>query len=181
MRACSALSVVMLATLATLAALAVAPARARADLDGDVFTSPDDHLRLDVPRGWRVSDRSGYPHVLLTLSRSKPRARLQITVDAIVPGCRTVPDAVFCSAEPTAALARLRDGLEPLGARITAQLEGRSPELEYQAGRRFVRHALVVIDDRVISVILSTDRADDRTALRRTFDRLVQSVRPVAR
>ena len=62
--------------LAALAALAALATTARADLDGDAFTSTDDGVRIEVPRGWRASDQSAYPHVLLTLSRSQPRARV---------------------------------------------------------------------------------------------------------
>ncbi|MBK9031167.1 MAG: hypothetical protein IPL61_07495 [Myxococcales bacterium] len=154
---------------------------ARADLDGELFTSPDDGVRLEVPRGWRVSDKSGYPRVLLTLSRSTPRARIVVAIDRIVPGCRTEPDAVFCSSEPTAAMAGLRARLDGLGVRVTAQQQSRTPELEYDSNRRYVRHALIVVGDRVVSVILATDTPDARTALRRTFDRLTQSVRPLGR
>lgn len=163
--------------LATLVALATA---ARADLDGDVFTSADDGVRIEVPRGWRASDKSAYPHVLLTLSRSRPRARVFITIDPIVPGCRTEPDAVFCSSDPPKAMASLRERLDRLGVRVTAQQDSRTPELEYEANGRYVRHALVIVGDRVVSVILATERGDDRSGLRRMFDRLVQSVRPAA-
>ena len=135
---------------------------------------------MEVPRGWRVSTRSGYPRVLLTLSRSTPRARIVVTIDPIVPGCRTEPDAVFCSSEPTAAMARLRERLDGLAVRVTAQQQSRTPELEYESDRRFVRHALIVVGDRVVSVILSTDAPEARTSLRRTFDRVTQSVRPFA-
>jgi len=162
--------------LATLVALA---RPVGAELDGDVFTSTDDGVRIEVPRGWRASDHSAYPRVLLTLSRSKPRARIVVTIDPIVPGCRDV-DVVFCSSDPAAAMTRLRERLDRLGARVTAQQQSRTPELEYEAPRRYVRHGLVVVGDRVVSVIVSTDTAEDRTALRRTFDRVMQSVRPLA-
>lgn len=166
-----ALSLVVLAALTTSAA---------ADLDGDAFTSPADGVRLEVPRGWRATDKSAYPQVLLTLSRSQPRARVIVTIDPIVPGCRTEPDAVFCSSDPPKAMASLRERLDRLGVRVTAQQDSRTPELEYEANRRYVRHALVIVGDRVISVILATDRPEDRSGLRRMFDRLVQSVRPTA-
>ena len=166
--------------LAALAALAALATTARADLDGDAFTSTDDGVRIEVPRGWRARDQSAYPHVLLTLSRSQPRARVLITIDPIVPGCRTEPDAVFCSSDPPKAMAALRERLDRLGVRVTAQQDSRTPELEYEANRRYVRHALVIVGDRVVSVILSTARAEDRSGLRRMFDRLVQSVRPTA-
>lgn len=164
-----------LLALATLAALA---RPVGAELDGDEFTSAADRVRIEVPRGWRASDHSAYPRVLLTLSRSKPRARIVVTIDPIVPGCRTDVDAVFCSTDPSAAMTRLRERLDRVGVRVTAQQQSRTPELEYEAPRRYVRHGLVIVGDRVVSVIVSTDTAEDRTALRRTFDRVMQSVRP---
>ena len=63
-------------------------------------------------------------------------------------------------------MARLRERLDGLGIRVTAQQQSRTPELEYESGRRFVRHALIVVGDRVVSVILSTDTPEARTSLR---------------
>lgn len=164
--------------LGALVAIALGSARpARADLDGETFTSPEYGVRAEVPRGWRVSEVSGYPRVLLVMSRSTPPARLYVTIDPIVPGCRTELDAVFCSADPTAAVTRLRERLDATGFRITAQTLSRTPELEYEAGDHFVRHALIVIDDHVVSVILATRSTSGRSSLRRVFDRLTQSVR----
>ena len=77
-------------------------------------------------------------------------------------------------------MAGLRERLDRLGVRVTAQQDSRTPELEYEANGRYVRHALVIVGDRVVSVILATERGEDRSGLRRMFDRLVQSVRPTA-
>jgi hypothetical protein len=40
---------------------------------------------------------------------------------------------VFCSSDPEAAMTRLRERLDRLGARVTAQQQSRTPELEYEA------------------------------------------------
>jgi hypothetical protein len=157
----------------------VVAATAHAEIDDDWFSSKDHGLRAEVPRGWRVSESSGYPRTLFTLSRSKPRARIVVTVDPIVPGCRTAPDAVFCSADPAADIARLRERLDLLDVEVTAQQQTRTPDLEYQGNHRFVRHAIIVVGGNVVSVIMSTDTSEARTSLRRIFDRLTQSVRPL--
>lgn len=152
---------------------------ARAEIDGDRYVSKDHSLRLELPRGWRVTESIGYPRLLVELSRSVPRARIYVTADRIVPGCRTEPEAVFCSADPAVAITQLRDRLESLGVRITAQQQSRTPEIEYELGRRYVRQAVIVNGGEIVSVVVATDTAAARSALRRTFDRLVQSVRPL--
>lgn len=172
-----------IAVAALIGAFAIAATRsspARADLDGETFTSEAAGVRAEVPRGWRVSESSGYPRVLLVMSRSTPPARLYLTIDPIVPGCRTELDAVFCSSDPGVAVAGLRDRLDAAGFRVTAQTQSRTPELEYEANGRYVRHALIVIDGHVVSVILATQSSAARSSLRRVFDRLTQSVRPLA-
>ncbi|MEZ4404582.1 MAG: hypothetical protein R3B06_31470 [Kofleriaceae bacterium] len=161
------------------AALASRGGLARAELDGETFTSTAAGVRLDAPRGWRASEASGYPRVLLRLSRSTPPAKITIAIDRIVPGCLTAPDAVFCSSEPNAAAAQLRTRLDGLGVRVTAQQQSRTPELEYEANRRYVRHALIIVGDQVVSVVLSTNSSAARASLRTVFDRLVESVRPL--
>ena len=171
-------SIVLAPALALVAALAAITPPAAADLEGDTFTSTTAAVRAEVPRGWRVSEVSGYPRVLLIMSRSTPPARMIVTIDPIVPGCRTELDAVFCSPDPGAAVTRLRERLDGAGFRVTSQTQSRTPELEYEANRRYVRHALIVIGDQVVSVILATESTAARSSLRRVFDRLTQSVRP---
>lgn len=163
--------------LPCLVAALLAAGTARAEIDGDRFVSKEHGLRLELPRGWRVTESIGYPRVLVELSRSVPRARIYVTADRIVPGCRTEPEAVFCSADPGVAIAQLRERLEALGVRITAQQQSRTPEVEYELGGRYVRQALIVNGGEIVTVLVATDTAAARSALRRTFDRLVQSAR----
>ncbi len=165
------------AVVAVALALLGASHPVRAEVDGDRYTSTTHGVRIELPRGWRVSESNGYPRLLLTLSRSVPRARILVTIDRIVPGCRTEPEAVFCTTDPAGAIAQLRGRLESLGVRVTAQQQSRTPELEYELGRRYVRQALVVLGDDVVSVVIATETPAARSALRRTFDQLVQSVR----
>ena len=174
-------SIVLAPVLAIAVSLTAIAPPASADLEGDTFTSTTAEVRAEVPRGWRVSEVSGYPRVLLVMSRSTPPARLIVTIDPIVPGCRTELDAVFCSSDPAAAVTRLRERLDAAGFRVTAQTQSRTPELEYEANGRFVRHALIVIGDHVVSVVLATQSTPARSSLRRVFDRLTQSVRPTSR
>lgn len=168
------------APLAAVLLIALATVDARGDVDGDQYTSAEYGVRAEVPRGWRISEVSGYPGVLLQMSRSTPPARLFLTIDPIVPGCRTERDAVFCSPDPSVAIAQLRERLDAAGFRVTTQQQSRTPELVYEARGRFVRHALVVVGDQVVSVILATETVGARAGLRRTYDRVVQSIRATA-
>lgn len=165
-----------LAPLAVAAVVALA-LPARADLEGNVLVSERHGVRVELPRGWRTTASSGYPGTLAWLSRSRPRVRIAIAVDAIAADCAT--GAVFCSHDPAAAAAALRAHLVAAGFEITAQEQTRTPELEYQGRRGFLRHAVIVVGDVVVSVILAADTPADRAAVARTFDRITQSVRPL--
>ena len=58
--------------------------------------------------------------------------------------------------------------------------ETRTPTLEYRIGSSYLRHAIIIVGDHVVSVILAADSPGDLSSMTRTFDRLVQSVRPIA-
>jgi hypothetical protein len=152
---------------------------AAADIDGDSYTSETYGVRATLPRGWRITESSGYPRTLLWMSRSKPRVRIAITVDPIASDCRT--GATFCNPDPAAVALAL--GSQLSGAGFTVQSnssQSRTPTLEYAIGGAHLRHAIVVVNSQVVSVILAADSASDLASVTRTFDRLVQSIRPLA-
>lgn len=163
---------------ATLAGLGVSH-RAAADIEGNSYVSETYGLRATLPRGWRITESSGYPRTLLWLSRSKPRVRIAVTVDPIATDCRA--GATFCNRDPSSIAATLDAQLTAAGfARGALRHDSRTPTLEYRIGNAYLRHAVVVIGDHVVSVILAADSPADVAAMTRTFDRLVQSVRPTA-
>jgi hypothetical protein len=152
---------------------------AAADIDGDSFTSETYGLRATLPRGWRITESSGYPRALLWLSRSKPRVRISIAVDPIAPDCRA--GATFCNRDPVAAATTLSAHLTAAGFSVrSTSMQSRTPTIDYTIGNAHLRHALVVVGDHVVSVIIAADSQADLSAMTRTFDRLVQSVRPLA-
>lgn len=153
----------------------------RAEVDGAIFTSEAVGVRAEVPRNWRVSETSGYPDVLLWMSRSRPRVKIVVSADPIAEDCRTDLDAVFCSRDVAQVAAALRAQIAAAGFTITAQEQSRTPELYYQAGGHYLRHALVVVGDHVVSVVLVADSPADRSQQSRVFERLTQSVRPLPR
>ncbi len=169
-------------TRSGLAALLVvafsAPIATPADIDGASYVSEAYGLRATLPRGWRITESSGYPRSMVWMSRSKPRVRIALTIDPIAADCRG--GAAFCNRDPAAAAAALRAHLVGAGFEITSQEQTRTPELEYQSGRSYLRHAVIVVGDSVVSVILAADSPGDRASMGRTFDRLTQSVRPLS-
>jgi hypothetical protein len=158
--------------------LALASSVASADIDGDSFVSEQHGVRAQLPRGWRITESSGYPRSLVWLSRSKPRVRIAIVVDPIADECGA--GIAFCSPDPNAAAAALRAQLVGAGFEITSQEQTRTPELQYQGRRSYLRHAVIIVGDSVVSVILAADSAADRASVGRVFDRLTQSVRPLS-
>jgi hypothetical protein len=168
-----------LVVLALVAPLAGISHRASADIDGDSFVSEAYGLRASLPRGWRITESSGYPRTLLWLSRSKPRVRIAIAVDPIAPDCRT--GATFCNRDTVSVATTLETHLPAAGFDVrSTSPQSRTPTLDYTIGRAHLRHAVVVIGDNVVSVVLAADSPGDVSAMARTFDRLVQSVRPLA-
>jgi hypothetical protein len=179
MRPLRARALVPAVAMAIAVALGAGAARpAAADIDGDVLIAPDRGLRLELPRGWRASEVSAYPGVVVWLSRTTPRITILVTVDPVVGPCRD--PLRFCDRDADLAINVVRQQLDVAGFQVTAQAQSRTPELEYQAGNRFLRHAVLVIDDQVVSIILAADTAAIRAAQGRMFERLVTSVRPLA-
>lgn len=173
-------SLVTRASLATALAVAIVvgdhgPRRAAAEVDGDTLIATARGLRLELPRGWRATEVSAYPGVVVWLARTTPRVTVLVTVDPLVGPC--ADPARFCSAD--GAIDVLRTQLDGAGFQITAQAQSRTPELEYQTGKRFMRHAVLVIGDQVVSVVLAADSPSARAAQGRMFERLTQSVRPL--
>ena len=74
------------ALLAAAVVISAGAAPARADIDGDTLTSTTHGVRLELPRGWRASEVSVYPGVVVWLSRSSPRVTILVTVDQVSNG-----------------------------------------------------------------------------------------------
>lgn len=158
--------------------LAAAPGGARADIQGDLLLAPEHGLRIELPRAWRASEVSAYPGVVVRLSRTQPRVTMVVTVDPLVGPCS---DPIrFCGPNADAAIDVLRLQLVAAGFEVTAQTQSRAPELEYQLGGRYLRHAVLVIDGQVVSVVLAADSPAVRAGQARAFERLTQSIRGLA-
>lgn len=166
-----------LSRLAVCALLALTARPAIAEIDGDTLIDAARGVRLELPRGWRVTDVTPYPGVLARLSRTTPRVAILVTADAIAP-CNA--PGQFCDPDAGHAIAALVEQLSAAGFVVTAQEQSGTPEVEYEAGRRYLRQAVVVVGDQVVSVVLAADSPAVRAAQGRVFERLVQSVRSSA-
>jgi hypothetical protein len=152
---------------------------AAADIDGDSFLSETHGLRATLPRGWRITESTGYPRTLLWLSRSKPRVRISLAVDPIAADCRT--GATFCNRDPGSVALTLETHLRAAGFNVrSTSPQSRTPTLDYSIGKAYLRHAIVIVGDQAVSVIIAADSPADLSSMARTFDRIVQSVRPLA-
>ena len=173
---------------AVAAFLALAP-DGDATLENQVFTSRAHRIRVSVPRGWRASDQSSYPGVLLWMRRSKPPGMMLLTSEAI-------DDAIYCAwpaqcrqlSDTLAAqyACALASRLEQMGFGVgpvqAGPRDGELPSvwLEYDDGKRWLRQAVASDDVMAHTLILSAGSAQQRASHARAFDQALRSVHPLA-
>ncbi len=159
-----------------------------AELENAVFTSRVDRLRMVVPRGWRATDQPSYPGLLLWMMRTQPPGQMVLTAESFT-------RELFCSwpvtcrnqASNTAKYAcALRERLEAQRLRVGPIQPGpKENELaglpsvwfEYDDGKRFLRQAVAVTDDRAVSLVLTAPNAESRTTHGRPFDQALRTLR----
>jgi len=176
--------------LVLVSALAIgACTSARAEVENHVFTSSADDLRLVVPRGWRETDQPSYPGLLLWMMRSQPEGRMVLTAQAFTRAvycswpvkCRTnhdaLPSKLACSLRHKLQIQRMKVGPSQAGPKENEQAGMPSVWFEYDDGHHFFRQAVALADDRVVSLVLSTDSADARSAHVRSFEQALRTLR----
>jgi hypothetical protein len=191
----SSLRPVWLALVSTTIAAFAVDTRVHAQLDGQVYTSKAHRLRVVVPRGWRATDQASYPGLLLWMMRGQPEARMVLTAEPFTRelycawpiACRTSADALpskfACALR--AKLERLdgerrRIGLVQAGPKEAEQVGLPSVWFDHEDGTAFLRQAVIVTDDRVISLVLSAPSSEARAANARAFEQALRSMRPLA-
>jgi hypothetical protein len=164
---------------------------ANAELENQVFTAKTEHLRLVVPRGWRATDQPSYPGLLLWMMRDQPEGRIVLTSE---PFTRDV----YCSwpvqcqmshdALPTKLACALGKKLEheglhpgPIQAGPKENEDAGLPSVwfEYDDHRHFIRQAVAIDHDHVVSLVLSAPSADARSAHIRAFEQALRTLRPL--
>jgi len=185
-----AIGVVGAAVLATLLALLHSPP-ASAELENSIYTSKTDRLRLVVPRGWRATDQPSYPGLLLWMMRSEPEGRIVLTSEPFTRDvycswpvrCQMSHDALpaklACALGSKLATQGMHVGPVQAGPKENEDAGLPSVWFEYDDGRHFLRQALAIDADHVVSLVLSASSTEARNAHVRAFEQALRTLRPL--
>jgi hypothetical protein len=180
--------------LALVAALVVGVAittTVEAELENSIFSSKEHHLRLVVPRGWRASDQPSYPGMLLWMMRSNPDANMVLTAEPFTravycgwpPECRATSDALpaklACALRKKLEAQRLRVGPVQAGPKENEQAGMPSVWFELDDGKHFLRQAVAIGEDQVVSLTLTAGSSAARSSHTRSFDTALRTLRPL--
>ena len=161
----------------------------RAELENQVFTSRANRLRLIVPRGWRATDHPTYPGLLLWMMRTQPPGQVALSAEAFTrelycswpPECRAAIDTptgkYACALRAKLQAQRIRVGPVQAGPKENEAAGLPSVWFEYDDGKRFLRQALAVTNDRAVSLVLSAPSLEARSAHVRSFDQALRTLR----
>jgi hypothetical protein len=164
---------------------------AHADLENSVFTSRANRLRMVVPRGWRATDQPSYPGLLLWMLRSQPPGQIVLTAEAFTReqycswpiACRTSPESLSskyaCALRARLVGQRMQVGPVQAGPKDNEAAGLPSVWFEYDDGKRFLRQAVAVGGDRIVTLVLSTPTNDARASHVRPFEQALRTLRPL--
>jgi hypothetical protein len=181
----------VLAVVVVAAVVAGVLASASADLENSIYTSKTDRLRLVVPRGWRATDEPSYPGLLLWMMRSAPEGRIVLTSEPFTRDvycswpvrCQmshdTLPAKLACALGEKLAAQRLHVGPVQAGPKENEDAGLPSVWFEYDDGHHFLRQALAIDEDRVVSLVLSAPTIEARNAHVRAFEQALRTLRPL--
>ncbi len=166
----------------------------RADLEQQLYTSRTDRLRFVVPRGWRATDQSSYPGLLLWMTRvdANRTSTMVLTAQAFTREvycswpvtCRTnrdatLPEKLACALGQKLSARRIHVGQIQAGPKENEAAGLPSVWLEYDDGKQFFRHALAVNEDRVVSLVLTAPSNEARAQQARAFEQALRTLRPL--
>ncbi|HTR55213.1 MAG TPA: hypothetical protein VMJ10_31240 [Kofleriaceae bacterium] len=164
---------------------------ARADLENQVYTSKPDQLQIVVPRGWRATDQPTYPGILLSMMRDDPEAHIVLTAEPFTRkaycswpiACRTSHDAppvkLACALSKQLAGFHMRVGTTQAGPRENEANGLPTVWFEYDDGHHFFRQAVALTEDRIVTLLLSTSSAGDRSSYVRAFEQALRTLKPL--
>ena len=160
-----------------------------AELENQVFTSRANRLRMIVPRGWRATDHATYPGLLLWMMRTQPPGQIVLTAETFTRdlycswprACRDVIDTptnkYACALRTKLQAQKIAVGPNQAGPKENQAAGLPSVWFEYDDGKRFLRQALAVTNDRAISLVLSAPSQEARSAHVRSFDQALRTLR----
>lgn len=162
-----------------------------AELENSVFTSRANRLRMVVPRGWRATDQPSYPGLLLWMLRSQPPGQIVLTAETFTReqycswpiACRTSPESLSskyaCALRARLQTQRMQVGPVQAGPKDNEAAGLPTVWFEYDDGKRFLRQAVAVGADRLVTLVLSSPTNDARAAHVRPFEQALRTLRPL--
>jgi hypothetical protein len=181
-----------------LVAIAIQSSTVNADLENQsgadsakIFTSREHRLRVVVPRGWRATDQPSYPGLLLWMLRSAPAGKMALTAEPFTRKvycswpieCRSSPDSLpqkyACAMRHKLEAQRLHVGVNQAGPKENEQAGVPSVWFDFDDGHDYVRQAVAVREDRLISLVLSAHSLEARNAHVRYFEQALRTLRPL--
>lgn len=162
-----------------------------AELENSIFTSNAHRIRLVVPRNWRATDQPSYPGLLLWMVRDQPQGKIVLSAEPFTRAvycswpleCRSsadpLPNKLACALRDKLTPQRIRVGPTQGGPKENAQNGMPSVWFELDDGKRFLRQAVAIAEDRVISLTLHTPSAEARSAHVRAFEQALRTLRPL--
>jgi hypothetical protein len=175
--------------LAIIGGLVTLAGDSRAELDNQVFTSRADRLRLLVPRGWRATDQPSYPGLQLWMMRTTPPGHIVLSSETFTRqlycswpiSCRqsteTMTAKYACALRTRLQTQRFRVGPTQQGPKENEAAGLPSVWFEYDDGKRFLRQAVAMTQDRAFSLVLSAPSNDARAQHVRPFDQTLRTMR----
>ena len=188
MRRLRAIATRLLLAASCFGAIAFLVGESTAELENQVFTSRGDRIRMIVPRGWRATDQPSYPGLLLWMMRTQPPGQIALSAEAFTrelycswpPECRAAIDTptgkYACALRERLAAQKIRVGPAQLGPKENDAAGIPSMYFEYDDGKRFLRQAVAVTDERALSLVLSAPTNDARTQHTRAFDQALRTL-----
>jgi len=193
----------LLVSIAVLAlvAIAIGTSSVEAELEGPtsqgggIFTSKPHRLRLVVPRGWRATDQQSYPGFILWMLRNRtsktPAGKIVMTAEPFTRdvycswpiACRTNPDPLpakaACALREKLIKQKIKVGPIQAGPKENEQVGMPSVWFELDDGKQYVRQAIALSEDRVVSMVLSAPSSDARSLHARAFEQALRTLRPL--
>lgn len=180
-----------------LVAIAIGTSSVEAELEAGIFTSKAHRLRLVVPRGWRATDQQTYPGFILWMLRNRssttPEGKIVMTAEPFTRDvycswpitCRSnndpLPSKAACALREKLIKQRIKVGPIQGGPKENEQAGVPSVWFEIDDGKQYLRQAIALSEDRVISMVLSAPSADARSQHARAFEQALRTLRPLTR
>ncbi len=144
---------------------------ARAELDGEIYSSSEWRVSLEGPKGWRLSEHASYPSIPLWMTRRSPNARMLFAAEQLDSGIDSQSYASDTAKK-----------LKKLGFRVRVpQLHSATGAywMDFDNGSSFLRQAVLVPagSETGYSLTLSTKDARTRGQQLRAFDLTLRSIR----